>query len=64
MTFHPTNEQLLTVALTRLVEAIGKKWDGETERRRSNALSPNIEDALLDAKRILGIHSDRKHFTE
>jgi hypothetical protein len=43
----------LREALEGLVRSIGEKWDGETERRRANALSPNIEEALESARRAL-----------
>ena len=41
--------------LIDLVMAIGKRWDGEPERRRANALSPLIEEKLAAAKRELGL---------
>ena len=41
--------------LRELVVAIGRKWDGETPKRRENALSPRIEEALEAAKQLLGI---------
>lgn len=44
----------LRVALAELVEAIGKRWDGESEKKRANAISPRMEEAIANAKRILG----------
>lgn len=44
--------------LRELVEAIGRKWDNEPPRRRSNALSPRIEEALHEAKKHLGVPSN------
>jgi hypothetical protein len=44
--------------LRELVEAIERKWSGETDRKRSNALSPRIEEAMHQAKLHLGIPSN------
>jgi hypothetical protein len=44
--------------LRELIEAIGKRWDGETDRKRSNAISPRMEDAIHKAKIYLGMPSD------
>jgi hypothetical protein len=44
--------------LRELIEAIGKRWDGESERKRSNAISPRMEEAIHKAKMHLGIPSD------
>ena len=41
--------------LKLLVDAIDRKWSFETERRRTSALSPAIEEALEAARRLLGI---------
>ena len=41
--------------LKKLVDAIDRKWSLETERRRANALSPAIEEALSEARALLGI---------
>lgn len=46
-------ETYLFEALAELVCAIEKKWEGESDRRRANALSPRIEDALTAAKKML-----------
>lgn len=40
-------------ALLELVTAIERRYDGESDRKRSNALSPLIEDCLAEAKAIL-----------
>jgi hypothetical protein len=45
-------------ALRELVEAIGCKWDGESERKRANALSPRIEEALAAAKSALAANKE------
>jgi hypothetical protein len=37
-------------ALRELVNAISKRWDGETERKRSNAISPRMEEAIAAAR--------------
>jgi N12 class adenine-specific DNA methylase len=47
--------EMLYDALTELVAAIDKKWDGESARKRDAALSPRIEAALKEAKSILGL---------
>ena len=44
--------------LRELIEAIGKKWDNEPERKRSNAISPRMEDAIHHAKLYLGMPSN------
>ena len=43
-------------ALRKLVDAIDRKWSLETERRRANAISPAIDEALSEARELLGIH--------
>ena len=50
-----SDNKRLREALEGLVRSIGEKWDGETERRRANALSPNIEEALESARRALEV---------
>lgn len=42
-------------ALKLLVDAIDRKWSLETERRRTAALSPAIEEALEAARKLLGL---------
>jgi len=42
-------------ALKLLVDAIDRKWSLETERRRTAALSPAIEEALEAARQLLGL---------
>lgn len=37
-------------ALLELVTAIERRYDGESDRKRSNALSPLIEECLDEAK--------------
>ena len=37
-------------ALLALVYAIDSRWEGETQRRRDNALGPAIENALNSAR--------------
>ena len=41
-------------ALVALVSAIDNRWDGETAKRRDNALGPAIEKALSRARMVLG----------
>jgi acyl-coenzyme A synthetase/AMP-(fatty) acid ligase len=41
-------------ALIALVLAIESRYDGETEKRRSNAIGGAIEKALTEAKALLG----------
>jgi hypothetical protein len=40
-------------ALRELVAAIDKRYDGESERKRANAISPRMEEAISEAKRVL-----------
>jgi hypothetical protein len=44
--------------LRELVEAIERRWKDETPRKRSNAVSPRMEEAIHRAKLHLGIPSD------
>jgi hypothetical protein len=46
--------------LRELVEAIERRWLGESERKRSNAISPRTEEAIHNAKLYLGIPSNYK----
>ena len=41
-------------ALLELVGAIAERWDGESDRKRANALAPRIEAAVDAAKALLG----------
>ena len=41
--------------LRELVTAIERKWGNDTPKRRENALSPRIEEALAAAKKALGM---------
>lgn len=43
--------------LRELVESIERRWAQESERKRSNAISPRTEEALHNAKVYLGIPS-------
>ena len=43
--------------LKKLVDVIDRKWSLETERRRSNAVSPAMDDALIEARALLGIEA-------
>jgi hypothetical protein len=43
--------------LRELVEAIERRWLGETERKRANAVSPRMEEAIHRAKLHLGMPS-------
>lgn len=43
----------LLAALTELVAAIDKRWTGESARKRSNAISPRMEEALFKARAII-----------
>lgn len=44
--------------LRELVEAIERRWQGEPERKRANAVSPRMEEAIHKAKLHLGIPSE------
>lgn len=50
-----TREQELQAVLKQLVDAIDRKWSLETEKRRANAISPAIDEALVEARALLGI---------
>jgi hypothetical protein len=49
-----TYQEQLEAALRELVDAIGKKRDGETPARRANAISPRMEEAIAAAKKLIG----------
>ena len=40
-------------ALRKLVEAIDRRWEGEAQRKRDNAVSPRMEEAIAEARKIL-----------
>lgn len=40
-------------ALIELVAAIDKRWTGESAHKRSNAISPRMEEAIVAAKKII-----------
>lgn len=52
-----TREQELQAVLKQLVDAIDRKWSLETEKRRANAISPAIDEALIEARTLLGIQA-------
>lgn len=52
-----TREQELQATLKQLVDAIDRKWSLETEKRRSNAISPAIDEALVEARNLLGLEA-------
>ena len=39
--------------LEELVASIDKRWEGESQRKRENAISPRTEDALERARAII-----------
>jgi hypothetical protein len=43
-------EQQLGQALREMLDAISKRWDGETEKKRSNGVSPRMEEAIAAAR--------------
>ena len=45
--------QELLEALKELVASIDRRWAGETARRRENAISPRMEDALDTARKAI-----------
>ena len=52
---HMTDREMkVEAALVALVEAIDAKWKGDPGRRRDNALGPQIEAALSDARKLVG----------
>lgn len=46
-------------ALKELIEAIDKRWDGESDRKRANAISPRMEDAIARAREVLAANQER-----
>lgn len=40
-------------AAANLIGAIDKRWNSETERKRSNAISPWMEEELAELRRII-----------
>lgn len=40
--------------LCELLDAIDARWAGESERKRSNAISPRMEEAIAAARRWAG----------
>lgn len=40
-------------ALKELLAAIDARWEGESERKRANAISPRMEDAIAKAREVL-----------
>lgn len=60
----PCEKPDLQSALLELVKSIDAKWDGETPRRRQAALSPRIEDALANAKGLLGMSATIRVYGE
>lgn len=40
-------------AIREFLAAFDKKWDGETERKRGQAISPRMEEALTNLRRII-----------
>lgn len=51
----PHSTEAALEILRELVTAIERKWGNETPKRRENALSPRIEEALIEAKKVLGL---------
>lgn len=48
-----TKEQKLLEVLTELVASIERRWEGESDRKRANAVSPRTEEALEAAKELI-----------
>lgn len=51
----------LKVALNELLDAIDARWSGESDRKRANAISPRMEDAIAGARMLV---SDSSHTRE
>ena len=46
----PTN---LRVAIRKFLDALDRRWDGESDRKRSNAISPLMEEAIADLRKMV-----------
>lgn len=40
-------------ALHELIAAIDARWEGESDKKRSNAISPRMEEAIAAARAVL-----------
>lgn len=52
MTDEPTVSDVLEAA-AELLAAIDRRWEGESERKRANAISPRMEDAISNLRAAL-----------
>lgn len=43
----------LEKALSELIAAIDRRWEGESEKKRANAISPRMEEAIDAARKLL-----------
>lgn len=48
-------------ALKELIAAIDARWEGESDRKRSNAISPRMEEALTAARKVLAEQDSDKY---
>lgn len=48
-------------ALKELVSAIDARWEGESERKRSNAISPRMEEALTIARKVIAAQDSENY---
>lgn len=45
--------QILAAAAKELLDAIDKRWEGESDRKRENAISPRQEEAMRVLREVL-----------
>lgn len=46
--------EAIVAAAAELLAAIDRRWEGETDRKRENAISPRQEDAMEALRKLLG----------
>jgi hypothetical protein len=39
--------------LAELIESIDRRWSGESDKKRANAISPRMEEAIAAARKLL-----------
>lgn len=46
-------------ALAELANSIERRWEGETDRKRANSVSPRTEEALIAARALIARATDQ-----
>ncbi len=47
----------ITAAAAELLAAIDRRWEGETDRKRANGVSPRMEEAIAELREALAAQS-------